>query len=360
MKVLSRYIVREYVKVLVFCFLAVASLYLLAHFLGRIDEFIEYRAAPALIARLVLLKLPIIYYEVLPVVILLATLITLGLLSRDNEITALRACGVGLPRLVLPMLIVCVILASFSLIAGEWGVPYANRQASYLDDVALKKRAPIMALKKNRIWFRTGDNTVCNIMKVDPAGRLLHDVTLYTFNPAGDLITRLDAARVRWDGEKWITKEGITWTFSDTGAIAKEQPFTGPFPLHVPLEEMISVEKSPKEMGYQELREYIGILKREGYPTTSYRVDLYAKISYSLISIIMVFIGIPFALQISRRGGLALSIGAGLVLGTFYWIAYSVGLSLGHAGLLPPLLAAWLVNLLAGLTTLFWTTRVRY
>lgn len=249
MRILSRHIAREYTRILLFCFSAVASIYLVAHFLGKLDKYIEYQAAPSLVATLLLLRLPRIYYEVLPIVVLLTTLMTLSLLSRNNEITALRSCGIGLHRLLLPIFSVASLLVLLALIVGEWGVPYANQRIHFLEDVELKKRPPILALKKNRIWFRTDKNTFCNILKVTPEQGLLHNVTLFTVNEQFDLVSRKDAESVTWDGERWNTPRGTEWTFSISGTIQQEKTFEGPFPLFLPLEEIIDVEKSPKEMG---------------------------------------------------------------------------------------------------------------
>jgi lipopolysaccharide export system permease protein len=360
MKILYRYIIKEYIKILFICCASVMTIYLLAHFLGKLDSFIKYKASPSLVGILMALKIPNMFYEVLPIVVLLATLITLSLLSRSNEITALRSCGIGLKRVLIPLFVVTLLLASFSFIDGEWGIPYANQKFNYLDDVALKKRMHILALKKNRIWFHTGENSFCNIRKVEPKKQVLKIVTLYTFNENFNLVRRLDAKHVAWDGEQWKTRSGTEWLFTDSGTIREERAFSGPFPITIPLEEIINVEKSPKEMGYAELRDYTRILKKNGYPTTSYEVDLHAKISYSVISLIMILIGIPFSLQINRSGGMALSIGLSLGIGFLYWITYSVGISLGHAGFLHPILAAWLVNLLFGVAGFYWTARIRF
>ncbi|MEK6777480.1 MAG: LPS export ABC transporter permease LptG [bacterium] len=360
MKILSRYIAKEFIKIFLLCFSAVAIIYLLAHFLGKLDEFIEFKAAPSLVATFILLKLPGIFYEVLPVVVLLATLFTLGFLSKNNEITALRSCGTGLAVILLPVFSVVLLLVFLSIADGEWLVPYANQRSTYLDDVALKKRAPILALRKNRIWFHTGENTFCNILKVDPEKKVLNNITLYVFNKDFDLITRMDADQVSWDGRRWTTSDATEWTFTGSGVIEQERHFQGPFPLTVSLEDMIHVEKLPVAMGYAELRDYIRILKRNGYPAAFYEVDLYAKTAYPIISLIMVLLGVPFALQINRSGGVGISIGLSLGIGFIYWVTFAVGLSFGHAGFLPPLLAAWMVNALFGVGGFYWTNRLRY
>ena len=360
MRVLTKYVAREFAKILLICFTAVTIIYLLAHFLGKLDDFIEYGASLPLVTQLLLLRIPRIYYEVIPVVVLLATLITLALLARRHEITAMRACGIALKRLLAPLVILSLGLSALALAAGEWAVPYANQKARYLTDTALKKRPPLQALRKNRIWFRTGKNSLCNIQKVDAVNRVLYHVSLYTFNSDFKLTTRIEANQLAWDGEQWVTEGGREWTFAPSGDIDHERAFTKPFPLHEPLEEVIHVEKSAKEMGYRELRDYIKILRRDGYPTTGYEVDLYAKISYGMISLIMVFIGIPSALRGSRGGSVAVSIGLSLMVGFVYWLAFSVGLSFGNAGLVPPVLAAWLANVLFGTAALVWTWKVRF
>ena len=360
MRIISRYVAKEYTKVLLICFASVATIYLLAHFLGKLDDFIEYKATPSLVGTLLLLRIPRIYYEVLPIVVLLGTIITLGMLSRNNEIIGLRSGGISLVRLLVPILTVTSLLIFCSFLDGEWGVPYSNQRMHYLNDVALKKRSPILALKNNRIWFRASENSFCNIQKVRPESSLLQNVTLYTFNNDFTLQSRVDAERVTWEKEQWVTEEGTEWLFSNSGAIEEERRFQGSFPLAPSLEEIIDVEKSPKEMGYKELRDYIRILKRTGYVTTPYQVDLYAKISYSAISLIMILIGIPFALNFNRRGGIALSIGLSLGIGFLYWVMFSVGISLGYAGFIPPLFGAWAVNILFGIAALLWTLRIRY
>jgi len=360
MRVLTKYVAREFVKILLICFTAVTIIYLLAHFLGKLDDFIEYRASLSLVTTLLLLRIPRVFYEVIPIVVLLATLITLALLARKHEITAMRSCGIALKRLLAPLVAVSLILSALALAAGEWAVPYANQKTRYLTDTALKKRPSLQALRNNRIWFRTGKNSLCNIQKVDAENGVLYHAALYTFNEDFNLVSRIDANQLTWNGKEWVTEGGKEWAFTPSGDISHERSFTKPFPLHEPLEEIIAVEKSAKEMGFGELKDYIRILRQDGYRTTAYEVDLYAKISYGIISLIMVFIGIPSALHGGRRGSVAVSIGVSLVIGFVYWLAFSVGLSFGNAGLIPPVWAAWAANIIFGVAALAWTWRIRF
>ncbi len=360
MKILFRYIAREFLRIFLVCLAAVSVVYLAAHFIGKLDDFIEHRASPMLIATFIFLKIPRLVYEVLPIVVLLATLITFRTLAVNNEIIAMRACGIGLSRLLVPVFCVTAILVGLILVDGERLVPLANEKASYLEDVALKKRPHILALRKNRIWFRTGESSFCNVQKVNPDKALLHHVTLYTFDADFRLVSRMDADEVHWEGNGWVTDGATHWSFDPAGGIASERPLRGSFPLEESLDEMINVEKSSREMGYGELKDYIRILRRDGYPVTAYEVDLHAKISYAVISLIMVLIAVPFSLRSSRSGGIGISIGLSILIGFAYWIAYSLGLSFGYAGFLPPVAAAWAGNVLFGSGALWAALRVRF
>ena len=118
-------------------------------------------------------------------------------------------------------------------------------------------------------------------------------------------------------------------------------------------------ESDSDEMNYAELRTYIQKIQASGYDATRYLVDLYSKLSYPLLNVIMVLIGIPFALKTGRSGGVALSIGISVMLGFLYGIVFYVFISFGKSGVLPPVLACWIPTLLFGLAGIFTLMSVR-
>jgi lipopolysaccharide export system permease protein len=120
-----------------------------------------------------------------------------------------------------------------------------------------------------------------------------------------------------------------------------------------------AVQKDTDEMGYVELRNYIQKLSSEGYDVSRYRVDMYGKIAFPMVSIIMAVIGISFSLRSERSGGVAAAIGVGIVIGFSYWIVYALALSLGRSMALPPLLGAWTANILFAAAAAFMFSRVR-
>jgi len=118
-------------------------------------------------------------------------------------------------------------------------------------------------------------------------------------------------------------------------------------------------ESDSDEMSYAELRTYIQKIQASGYDATRYLVDLYSKLSYPLLNVIMVLIGIPFALKTGRSGGVALSIGASVMIGFLYGIVFYVFISFGKSGILPPVLACWIPTLLFGLAGIFTLMSIR-
>ena len=120
---------------------------------------------------------------------------------------------------------------------------------------------------------------------------------------------------------------------------------------HIPrsFEEFRRETKDPEDMNYRELREYIRTLTESGYDVSEYIVDLRAKFSYPFVSLVMVIIGFPFALK-SPRSGAAMGVGISVFIGITYWVILQLGISLGHAHILPPLLAAWISHIVFACT----------
>jgi lipopolysaccharide export system permease protein len=112
-------------------------------------------------------------------------------------------------------------------------------------------------------------------------------------------------------------------------------------------------------MSFSEIKNFIQDIKKQGYSSTAYEVDMHAKISYSFINIIIALLGIPFALRIGRSGGMAMGIAISIAMGFFYWTFFAFCLSLGKGGVLPPVVAAWVANLAFGFLGLYMFLHVR-
>lgn len=345
MRIIRRYIAKEFLKVFLLCLSAVTSLYLIVDIFERLNSLLHYNAPFSLALLYFLNKIPLVVSQVIPVVFLISTVITLGIMGRYNETTALRASGVSLFQMVTPILALALAGSILLLIGDEYLVSQASYRAEEIYRVEIKKKQRRSFFKKNQLWYHKGRN-IYYVRKFDPELDLLQEVTILTFNDQFELESRLDAVWAQWHGGQWHFYQVNKKRFGD-GKIIQEETYP---------EQVVDIpetpqtfereEKKAEEMSLSELRRLVKKLREEGYDPTRYRVDMQAKISFPFGALVMAFIGIPFALRSGRTRGLALGLGASLFIAFIYWATHSLSLSLGHAGALPPWAAAWLANLL--------------
>ncbi len=359
MRIIRRYVLREFLRLFGLALAAALNIFLIAEFIERIDDFIEKRAELADALTYFIYKIPLMLYWSVPLAVLLATILSLLLLSRNNEVTAMRTCGITLYSIVRPLLLAGLVLSAVSFWANEYVIPYTNRQVNHIFNVRIKKYAPRGLLRKNRIWYRSEANTIWHIEVFDPRTDTMKDVTLYRLDERNRLAQRVDARRARWDGEGWLFEDAVVRDFPGgdvmvSGSFERRRLLLPEKPA-----DFKQTHKEPEEMSFSEMRGYIQGLEANGFDTTKYSVDLQAKLAFPLVSFVMVLVGIPFSLKTSRSGGVALGIGLTFLIGFSYVVLFYLGISLGHAGRLPPLLSAWSTNIIFVGTGLYLMTGVR-
>ncbi|MFQ5895344.1 MAG: LPS export ABC transporter permease LptG [Nitrospinota bacterium] len=346
MNLLVRHVLGQFLKFLALGMAGALNIFLAVEFIERVDDFIEKGASLADAANYFLFKIPQLAVWSVPLAVLMAVVLCLLTLSRQNEVTAMRACGVSLHRVVSPLLLASLGLSVLTFFANEYVIPYTNRRVSHILNVRIKGHAPRGFRRVNRIWYRSEDGTIWHIEFFDPFNDRMKGVSLLRPDGAGGLRERVDAAGARWEGGRWWFEEGFYHRFSAGGGVRSEPFSRRTFPLEDKPSDFKRTGKDPAEMSFGELREYIHTLRVNGLDPTRYEVDLQAKLSLPLVSFVLALVGVPFSLRTSRSGGIALGVALTLLIGFLYLLLYHLGLSLGHAGLLPPVLAAWAGNIL--------------
>ena len=324
-----------------------------------LDIFHKYYPPFYLILLLCIYKLPQMFHWLAPMAILLATFLTLALFSRNNEIIAMNTSGISDYKIIAPLIITscCVMLISFC--NQEFIMSQASQQVEYVEDIRIKQKEEQSLLKQNRFWYRSED-TICNIDLIEHKTKTLQGITIYYFNRAFVLIKRVNANSGKWIDNKWHFYNMVTRTFNPDGTMTIETAQEEIFPLKETPDDFKIAERSPEEMSYAALKDYINKFEKAGYKVPEYIPYLYAKISYPFICLIMPIFAIPFALRLGRAGNIALGIGLSVIIGFTYFAFFNFGLSLGKGGLLPPLLSAWAANIVFGTlgTYLFLKRRV--
>jgi lipopolysaccharide export system permease protein len=358
MSILRRYIGKEFLKMLLLGMSAFVLIYLIVDFFARMDTFFEHKAGPILIFMYYWYQIPGIGFQVLPLGMLMATLLGLGILSRSNEITAMKASGVSLYRITLPLIILGILASGLCFIGNEFIVPFSKRQSDRVLSTKILKKPRKTFIRNFKVWYRS-QSAIYNFQVFNPQRDLLEGITLFEFDDDFKLRRRIDAKRALWKGGAWHFYDVTIRDFRERGDIQTTQFEETVIPIPETPEVFKRERRDTEEMSYYDLRRYIRRIKRGGYDTTRYIVDLYAKLSFPLSCAIMVLIGIPFSTKTARGGGIALSIVVSIVIGFLYWIIFNLSLSLGHSGFLPAQLAAFAPHALFGLAGIYALITIR-
>ena len=342
MPVFSKYLYREFFKLLILSLFAFIAIYMMVHFFGKVDNFIEAQVPRNVIIRYLLYLLPFIVVQMLPPAVLIAVIIMFSMMKKNNEIIALKACGIKLFDFVSPMLLLGLVISLSLFLFSESVVPYASSQANGLWRVYVEKKSDERSYGRDHIWYRS-KNAIYWITRFDPRKKVMYGPTFYFFDPSFRLLKRIDGRIAVWSGTAWEVMNGITLTMEKDGGYALTR-FKKIY-LKIPEKPRTfsKEERQPEEMGYWQLKRFAEKVRDEGYDASRYFVDLNIKLSFPFIVFIMVLLGAPIAL-LQKRGGTPVAIAAGVVACFLYLVVLGVSRSLGFAGVLPPVLSAWLAN----------------
>jgi len=349
---IHRYLTKELLKYFSFVLMAVVGMYLAVDFFEKVDDFLDAGVPLSRAVVFFALKLPLIVAQVTPVGLLLAVLIALGLMVRNNEVLALKSGGVKISCLFKPVLVVGLTFGVLVFFLSEVLVPMSMATANKIWQSEVKKGSAVASRKKN-IWIK-GKRSIFHITYFHPSDKTIFGVTLNYFDESFRLIRRIDAQKGVFTGGGWRLFDVVEQDLlKNDGSYKVSFEEEMPVKLELVPEDLLTVVKKPEEMSYSELAAYIHKVEDEGYDATSYRVDLVAKISFPFVCIIMSMVGTGLALWRRKKEGFAGSIVYGVGVAFLYWSLNSFCLSLGYGRMLPPVIAAWLTNVLfVGLGTL--------
>jgi len=324
--------------------LTVVSIYLVVDFFERIDNFISSHLGFVKAGAFFLYNIPMIVSQILPICLLLSVLIALGLMNKHNEIVAFKSSGISNTLLLKPVLLLGVgftlILFVLSEIVVPLTVPKSNK--IWLEDV--KKKQMVTTREKN-IWIK-GDRSITHIKFYDPNKKMIFGLSLYCFDEQFNLIKRIDAEKGVFDNGNWHLYHIMEQDRMEKDHIYKTRVYDEQIkPLELVPEDLQQVRTKSEEMGFMQLYAYIQEVEAEGYDALNFRVDFFAKTAFPFVCIIMCLLGTGIAVRRNMREGLPVGIAYGLGIAFLYWVFYNFCLSLGYGGLIPPVISAWMANL---------------
>jgi LPS export ABC transporter permease LptF/LPS export ABC transporter permease LptG len=352
--ILDEYVMGSFFRNFVLVLATLVILFVIFTFFELIGDIIRFKTPLVIVGDYLLNLVPFILYNVTPLSSLVAVLITFGTLNRTSELTAMKATGTSLYRIVAPVLLVALLISAALFVFDESYLPAANRRQEALLSVIKGKPAQTF-LRPDRKWIsgqtsgpasgiHAEPTRIFYYQAFDPDRDTFANLTVFEFQPGSFTLTRrIFAQSAHWDTDvsRWVFENGWQRTFSNE-SVATYQPFTvSTFPeIHEQPGYFKKDARQSQEMSYAELSTYINDLRQSGFDTVRLRVQLNRKLAYPLITLVMAILAIPFALFAGKRGSLA-GVAAALGLAIAYWVVAGIFENLGDVNSLPAVLAAW-------------------
>jgi LPS export ABC transporter permease LptG/LPS export ABC transporter permease LptF len=348
--ILDDYVLRDFALYLTMIVAAFLMLLLVFTLFELLSDILRNQVSPLTVGEYLLNVVPYFLYNTTPLSMLLAVLVTFGLLQKSNEITAIKATGISLYRIIVPVLIASTLVAGVLFLSDQLYLPYTNKRQDALRN-RIKGKPAQTYLRPERQWMFGQHSDIYYYQFFDPDRNVFGGVTVFQFDPHTFQIThRITADRAHWSNAmgRWVYEQG--WERSLSGsAIENYRKFdvaTYPELAEAPAYFKKEIKQS-SEMSYDELRRYIHDLEQSGFDVVRLRVQLQKKIAYPLITLVMAILAIPFALSAGKRSAVA-GIATAFGIGVVYWTISGLFEAMGNLSQLPPAVAAWSPDLVFG------------
>ncbi len=355
-RILDEYVVREFLNTFLLVLTGFVLLMLVFTFFDLVGDILRNHIPLATVGAYLVNLTPDMLYQIAPLAVLIAALVTFGVLNRNSEIIAMKATGISLYRLVIPIVSIAAILSVSLFLFDQYYLPQANRRQEALRNT-IKGRPPQTVLHPERNWIfgqpRPGEpGRIFYYQFFDPDHKEFANLSIFEFDPSTFQLTRrIFAARVYRDTDSstWNFQSG--WVRDMNGAeptAFREFSQTTFSEIHEDPGYFTKENLQSQEMNFSQLDGYIRDLRQSGFDTMRLRVALWHKLAYPLIAIVMAVLAIPFALSMGRRGSLT-AIAMAIAVALAYWVVDGLFGAMGNVNYLPAALAAWSSDILFAL-----------
>ncbi len=356
-RILDEYVVREFLNLFFMVLGSFVLLIIVFTFFELIGDIIRNHIPMITVGDYLINLTPSMIYQIAPLAVLIAVLVNFGVLNRNSEIIAMKATGISLYRLVVPIVSISAILSVSLFLFDQYYLPQANRRQEALRSV-IKGRPPQTFLHPEQQWIfgqkpQPGDpGRIFYYQFFDADKDEFANISIFEFNPSTfELTRRIFAHRAVWDplAGNWIFEDG--WMRNLQGAnVTEYKTFNrAQFPeIHASPDYFKKEDLQSQEMNFGQLKRYIRDLRQSGFDTMRLRVALWHKLAYPLVAVVMAVLAIPFALSMGRRGSLT-GIAVAIAVALAYWVVDGLFGAMGTVNYLPAALAAWSSDVLFGL-----------
>ncbi len=351
MKILTRYILGEFLKWLLIALMGFTVLILIAKVLEDINFILNSHPGLWLTFKYFIFQVPNLIQMVFPLAVLFAVLISLGGLAKTSELIAMRAGGASIFHAAVPFFFMGLVICFFSLLFSEIVVPKANHIERETKEVEIEHKTELfMETFRQNLSLRGGDNALYHIGTFDGSKNTMTDVLILQFDNESHLKSRVDAKGAHYQDGRWIFENGYLRTFNENDDEISAQPFdqTTIDLLEKP-SDFIKEQKENSELSIAELAILIQQLKRNGLDCHKELVDLHNKLAFPFGCVILALLGVPWGWSMGKFSGVVASFGICLLVGFAYIGGMQIGHTLGDSGVVSPFLAIWSINLIFGI-----------
>jgi len=352
MRLVDKYIFRSFFAPLLYCLFIFISIYCIVDLFGHLDEIIREKIGIITLFIYYLAYIPRIIVEVMPVSMLIATMYTLENFIRHNEISALRASGIGIWDILKPFLITGLLVSSIVLIISDKVAPKSMQVSLKIKVEQLEKQKGdhwADRIIKNVAMYGKG-NKIIYAKRYDPRTKILKDIIIHEHDRGQNITAKSTAKEARWTSKGWLGSGITTYKLDNKGDIKEEPRFIqkGVLDIKETPEELRNQKSRTEVLSFSELRSYVKRFSgTSNIIMQNLLIEMHSRISYPFANVIVVLIGAAFCLM-SRRKGRMLGVGLGFVIGLFFYGVLAISLALGRGGALPPVIAAWSANVIFG------------
>jgi LPS export ABC transporter permease LptG len=360
-QILDVYIIRGWLFYFLALIVTFIGIYIIVDFFQLMGDIVHNHVAPLVVANYYFYLTPQIVYLMLPMSILVATLVNFGILTKSNQVTAIKATGTSLYRIAVPILLAAMVASAGMFVLEDYYLPQTNQHQDALRN-QIKGKPAQTYLRPDRQWIFGQGERIYNYRFFDADRDVFANLSVFELDPETfELRRRIYAQQAFWEPQlrRWVLEQG--WVRDlQADRVTNFTPFAVSAFDEI-TEEPAYFKKEVKpsaQMSAFELRHYIAELSRSGFDVVRLSVQFYGKFSFPLMAFVVALIGIPFSFTTGSKGalsGFAISIAIAIV----YFSTAKLFEAMGNLSQLPPAVAAWSPDVLFGLGGMYLLLRVR-
>lgn len=351
--ILDRYVLTRLGGILALVWISAIAISQIADLTGSIDDILKNQPPARIILQYYKYQSLQTAYDIAPIAVLIATLITFSLLSRTSEVIALRSLGISLHRIALPAVAGAAVVSLLCAFLQLQVLPASNQKVEEANNIIKGRTQPRSVRRADQQWLLGQGRFIYNYLNFDPGAATLQRLQVFDFDPNHQLVARLLVANAKFTPQGWAVSDGWARTFEGLNERSFRSITT---PVVVDLEEkpeyFAAEVRKPREMGFTELRAYVKEVRDSGQAVPALEVALQDRVAFPFASLVMALVALPFAFRLERKGALY-GLGLAIVLGICFLAVFAFFRTLGQVGTFPAAIASWSPNLLFALLSAY-------